>query len=414
MSEQSAVFIQAYILPDKIEALTEMLNKGGNPLWPDSFFPFEKLETVHFARWVIAPKTDKFKASLIYSGNVDGSQDQHLHDLVKIFPEALDAILAHCEDYPASSQQTDASRLAYLKKHAFKSPTFYVGAPNRTVGQIRNEEKLHLAVKNFVRENRSQWRTGREAYHDIQRFLENDPQWDWARNNFQSPKKKPFKMLLLVLLIIALLPILIVAILAIFLFYELPSKSFGKTINEISVDKMAKLQEHEDIIYQNQLSQVFETKTGLRRLMLRFILWVTNYGAKNWFVKGQLFGTPTIHFARWVFIDGGKRFVFFSNFDGTYDGYLSDFVDNNGWGLNAIYGAAKGYPKTFFMVGGGSYKFQEFLGWGRETQVATPIWYSAYPWSGLPQIINKSELRVSLFSKEDPNDEEIDKMLHRI
>ncbi|GAB5417080.1 MAG: hypothetical protein Crog4KO_19460 [Crocinitomicaceae bacterium] len=414
MKKQSAVFLQAYIQPDKIEALTELLNTGGNPLWPDSFFPFEKLETVHFARWIIAPKTNKFKASLIYSGNVDGSAEQHLEDLSKQFSEALDAILSHCEGYPKKEGITASSRLAYLQKHSFKTPTFYVGAPNRTVSQIRNEAKLHKAVKNYVRENRSEWRTGREAYHDIQRFLEADPQWDWARNKYELPKKKPLKMLLAVLLILVLLPFLMVLVLLIFLFYELPSKSTAKTINEISVEKMAKLQEHEDIIYQNQLSQVFETKSGLRKLMLHLLLWVTNYGAKNWFVKGQLFGTPTIHFARWVFIDGGKRFVFFSNFDGTYDGYLSDFVDNNGWGLNAIYGAAKGYPKTFFVFGGGSYRFLKFLGWGRQTQVATPIWYSAYPWSSLPQIINKSELRVALFSDDDPSDEEIDKLLHRI
>lgn len=99
---------------------------------------------------------------------------------------------------------------------------------------------------------------------------------------------------------------------------------------------------------------------------------------------------------------------------GTYDGYLGDFVDNNGWGLNAIYGAAKGYPKTYFVFGGGSYKFLEFMGWGRETQVTTPIWYSAYPWSSLPQIIIKSELRVALFSKDDRDDEDIDTLLHRI
>lgn len=413
MSKQSAVFLQAYIVPEKMEALTKLLHTGGNPLWPDSFFPFEKLETVHFARWIIAPKTDRFKASLIYSGNVDGPVEQHLQDLVQMFPKALDAIFSHCEGY-SSEGITDASRLMYLKQHSFKTPTFYVGAPNRSVTQIRNEAKLHDAVKEYVRENRSEWRTGREAYHDIQRFLADDPQWDWARNGYQLPKKKPLKMILAVLLIVTLLPLLLVLVLLIFLFYELPSKPFNKTINEISVEKMEALQKNEDIIYQNQLSQVFETKTGLRKLLLHFILWVTNYGAKNWFVKGELFGTPTIHFARWVFIDGGKRFVFFSNFDGTYDGYLGDFVDNNGWGLNAIYGAAKGYPKTYFVFGGGSYRILKFLGWGRQTQVPTPIWYSAYPWSSLPQIINKSELRYALFTKEDPSDEEIDTMLHRI
>jgi len=413
MSTQSAVLLQVYIQPGKEDDLAALLHKGGNPLWPDSFFPFEKLETVHFARWIIAPKTDKFQASLIYSGNVDGSVAQHLIDLAKMFPDSLDSILSYCVGYPEESNRNDQSRLSYLKQHSKKTPTFYVGAPNRSVTQIRDEAKLHDAVKTFVRENRSEWRTGREAYHAIQRFLE-DPQWDWARDGYQLPKQRPLKMILAIVLIVALLPLLILAIIGIFFFYELPSKPFCKTVDEISVEKMAQLKNNEDIIYQNQLSQVFETKGGLRKIMLHLLLWVTNYGARNWFVKGQLFGTPTIHFARWVFIDGGKRFVFFSNFDGTYEGYLGDFVDNNGWGLNAIYGAAKGYPRTYFLFAGGSYKIQEFMGWGRETQVTTPIWYSAYPWSSLTQIVNKSELRAGLFSEKDLSDKEIDQLLHRI
>lgn len=414
MNTQSAVFLQAYIKPGQEEALSEILHKGGNPLWNGSFFPFEKLETVHFARWVIAPKTDQFKASVIYSGNVDGSSEQHLEDLANMFPEALDQIFSHCEEYPDESDRNAGTRLAYAKARSQKTPTFYVGAPNRTVSQIRNEKKLHLAIKEFVRENRTEWKSGKEAFTAIQEFLKDDPQWDWARNGYQLPKKRPFKMILAILLILVLLPLIILMVLGIFLFYELPSKPPGTTINEISPEKMAKLQMHEDIIYQNQLSQVFETKGGLRKIMLHFLLWVTNYAAKNWFVEGQLFGTPTIHFARWVFIDEGKRFVFFSNFDGTYDGYLGDFVDNNGWGLNAIYGAAKGYPKTYFIFGGGSYKFLQFLGWGRQTQVSTPIWYSAYPWSSLPQIVNKSKLRTALFTDKNLTEEEIDQLLHRI
>ena len=143
-------------------------------------------------------------------------------------------------------------------------------------------------------------------------------------------------------------------------------------------------------------------------------MWATSYAARSWFVEGQLMGTPTIHFARWVLIDGGNRFVFFSNFDGSFDEYLGDFVDNNGWGLNAIYGAAKGYPRTFFMFGGGSYKIQEFMGWGRLTQVPTPIWYSAYPWYGLQQIVDKSKLRTELFNSGELNDQEIKTMLSRI
>lgn len=221
-------------------------------------------------------------------------------------------------------------------------------------------------------------------------------------------------MILFILLVVLMLPLLILAVLGIHFFYERREKPLGLTINQLPIETIQSLKSQEDIIYQNQLSQVFETKGGLRKLMLKALLAGTNFAAKNWFVEGQLMGTPTIHFARWAFIDDGKRFVFFSNFDGSFDGYLGDFVDNNGWGLNAIYGAAKGYPTTRFMFGGGSYNIQQFLGWGRYTQVPSQMWYSAYPWSSLQQVIRRSELSASLFSDKELSEEEMKETLRNI
>lgn len=413
MTNQSAVFLQAYILPEKLEEITSLLNTGGNPTKQGDFFDFGKLKTVHFALWIIAPATDKFKASLIYSGNVDGSVKSHLNDLNQFFNEELHALFRCCEGYTDSDAFSSEVIQDFLEKHAQKTPTFYVGAPNRSVEQILKEAALHDEVRDFVKENKGQWQTRQEAMKAIKEFL-SDARFDWARETPGKPQKNGFKMILFLLLLVLLLPFILLGVVGIFLFCEWREKSLGTLIDQVSLEDMKKLKSQEDIIYQNQLSQVFETKPGLRKVMLRFFLWATNFSAKHWFVEGSLMGTPTIHFARWVFIDGGKRFVFFSNFDGSYNGYLGDFVDNNGWGLNAIYGAAVGYPKTYFMFGGGSYKILEFMGWGRLTQVPTPIWYSAYPWYGLQQIISKSHLRIELFDETPKSDEELRQMLKRI
>ncbi len=414
MTRQNAVSLQIPIIPNQIQAITKLLNTGGNPSTENSFFSFEKLPSVHFARWIIAPKTQDFKASLIYAANIDGTEKEHLADLVKTLANELDQIFSYCEGYPNESSRDDVSRLFYLKRHVIKTPGFYVGAPNRSVQQIHQEAKLHGAIRDFTKVNGTDWSSKKEAYTAIKNHFSNDPQWDWAQKKYSLPKKQYFKSILLVLILILILPLLLIFIVLIHFFYELSSKPFGKTQNQIPLDHLAVLKNQEDIIYQNQLSQVFETKGGLRKIGLKFFLWATSYAARTWFVEGQLMGTPTIHFARWILIDGGNRFVFFSNFDGSFAEYLGDFVDNNGWGLNAIYGAAKGYPKTFFMFGGGSYKILEFMGWGRLTQVPTPIWYSAYPWYGLQQIIDKSKLRVELFNSGELNNAQIKTMLSRI
>ena len=413
MDNQSAVFLQVYVLPEKLKELTTLLNSGGNPVKPGGFFDFGKLNTVHFARWIIAPPTPKFKASLIYSGNVDGSIDDHLKDLARLFPLELQSIFKLCEGFDSSKNQTEQYLFNFLKKHFQKTPTFYIGAPNRSVDQILKEAELHDDIRSFVKKNQTTWKSIKEAEEEIKKHL-SSPKFDWARQPGGKPKKNGFKMILFLVLLLVLLPFILLGVLGIFLFYEWREKSFDKSIDQVSLEELKELKSQEDIIFQNQLSQVFETKSGLRKVMLKFMLWATNFAAKHWFVDGDLMGTPTIHFARWVFIDNGKRFVFFSNFDGSYDGYLGDFVDNNGWGLNAIYSAAQGYPKTRFMFSGGSYKISEFMGWGRLTQVPTPIWYSAYPWYGLQQIVSKSHLRNELFDTNPKSDEQIKQMLKRI
>lgn len=413
-TRQNPVSIQIPLIPDQVAAVTDLLNRGGNPMLDTAFFPLGNIPTVHFARWIVVPAKDKLPASLVYAGNVDGTPQQHLADLANILTNDLDAILAHCVGYPNKDLRTTDSRIAYLQQHLVKTQGFYVGAPNRSVTQIHQEAKLHNAVRDYVKSKNGAWKTTSEAFTDIKKHVTSDPQWDWAKNGYHLPKKNYFKTILLVLLLLVLLPVLIVFILCIHFFYELRAKPFGKNQNEIPLQHLADLKSQEDIIYQNQLSQVFDTKTGLRRIGLRFFLWATSFAARNWFVEGQLMGTPTIHFARWVLIDGGKRFVFFSNFDGSFDEYLGDFVDNNGWGLNTIYGAAKGYPRTFFMFGKGSYKILEFMGWGRITQVPTQIWYSAYPWYGLQQIVSKSKLRTALFNGAVTSETEKETLLNNI
>ncbi len=414
MTRQNPVSLQIPVLADQIEAVTALLNRGENPSQGGGFFPLDKIPSVHFARWIVIPATKNIEASLVYAANIDGSPEKHLEDIVDNLAEDLDQILTYCKGYPSGDELTRETRLVYVKKHLLFTQGFYTGAPNRSVQQIKNEARLYKAVKGFVKENKGKWTTAKEASTSIKEFLANDPQWDWARKPYSLPKVNYVKLILLVLLLLLLLPLLLVFVVLIHFFYELRAKPFGKTQNQIPSAHLTALKNQEDIIYQNQLSQVFELKGGLRKLGLKFFLWATSYGARHIFVKGQLMGTPTIHFARWVIIDGGKRFVFFSNFDGSFDEYLGDFVDNNGWGLNLIYGAAKGYPRTFFMVGRGSYRIAEFMGWGRLTQVPTPIWYSAYPWDGLQQIVDRSKLRTELFNSGELTDAKTKEMLRRI
>jgi hypothetical protein len=421
MAKQNAVSLEIPVLPEQVDALTEVLNSNGNPasITADSVFPFHTLPEVHFARWIIAPATttkkgDKLGATLVYAANVDGKAEQHLQSIVERIPQGLDKILSNCVGYPEGTNRDIQSRMAYLTKYKKRTQGFYVGAANRTVDQIRKEADLHSAIRTFVKANQGKWKTQQEAHVAIKEMLAGDPQWDWARAKYKLPGINWPSAIGLGLFMLVLLPLVILWIIAIRVFYESRAEPYGKNVNQVSATKMSSMKAQEDIIYQNQLSQVFETKGGLRKLGLHFWLFSTTWAARAVFVKGVLMGTPTIHFARWMLINNGKRFVFFSNFDGPYDMYLGDFVDNNGWGLNAIYGAAEGYPQTKWVFGGGSYKMGEFMGWGRICQVHSQSWYSAYPWLGQQQIVERSKLRSALFNEGALSDKEVKEMLERI
>ena len=108
-------------------------------------------------------------------------------------------------------------------------------------------------------------------------------------------------------------------------------------------------------------------------------------------------GIPTIHFARWVLFDDNKRVLFFSNFDGSWQQYLGDFIDQSGWGLTGIFSNTKVFPKTKFLLTGGAYDEEHFLAWSRDSELPTQIWYSAYPSLSIKNVNNNSRIRSKLF-----------------
>ncbi len=419
MSTQNPVTLQIPILPDREKDLDRLLTSFGNPAGSQSTFPFEKFENVHFARWFLVPATvikgEKVQPSVMYTANIDGSATDHLNAMADQIPEVLDRILNHCVGYPDKGSRTPQSRISFLDTHRISTQAFYIGAPKRTVQQIHQEAALQSAVRTFFDgEEGAAVHSPRAALDAVRKWLASDNKWDWATKPFRLPGIKWARAILLgIVVLVVLIPVAILIVLIHFL-YENKLQPLGLDINQLDPERLQKLKDQEDIIYQNQLTQVFEMKPGLRKIFLRFILWFTNELANTVEVKGNLLGTPTIHFARWVIIDQGRRFIFVSNFDGSYDEYLGDFIDNGGWGLNAIYSNSKGYPRTKFIFWKGSYLIGQFLAWGRFYQVPTQTWYSAYPDFGLPQIISRSKLRVGLFSRKNLDSSEIADVLRRI
>jgi len=133
-----------------------------------------------------------------------------------------------------------------------------------------------------------------------------------------------------------------------------------------------------------------------RRALLRAVLLVIDYLAKNYFVHGKLDAISSIHFAHWYLIDGGKRLAFVSNFDSSWESYLGDFIDQESSGLTAIWSNSVGYPRTEFLVRAGSRAGEHFKAWARHIQVPTQVWYSAYPALSVLNINDNTLIRRGL------------------
>jgi hypothetical protein len=107
-------------------------------------------------------------------------------------------------------------------------------------------------------------------------------------------------------------------------------------------------------------------------------LWLIEWTARHLYTKGRLARVRTIHFARWVFLDGNKRILFCSIYDGSLDSYMDDFINKVGFGLNVVFSNGIGYPSTRWLLCDGSQDEQKFKYFLRRHQLPTQVWYDAY------------------------------------
>ena len=146
-----------------------------------------------------------------------------------------------------------------------------------------------------------------------------------------------------------------------------------------SAAAVSEIMARENRCAQNHLAAVSTMKPGmLRRLLLRVVLWFIGVSTR-FFRPGTLQGIGTIHFARWILLPGTDKLLFFSNYGGSWESYLEDFILRAHEGLTGVWSNTEGFPKTENLAFGGAEHGDEFKSWGRRQQHPTRFWYSAYP-----------------------------------
>jgi len=413
MIKQHPLIILSPVKKDKLEILDNRLTVIRENLQRGTETEFKKVSTLHYGRWVILSR-DSFRdepavpvsTRLIFSTNFDGDKEEHLTQLATQLTKYIDDIYECCEDYPEFAARTIENRKNYLKKYSIKTSAFFNGAPGRSVPQINQEASLRDHIWNYI--NTSKWNgetTATEIHRAIRNEVDSKPEFEWSKQKAAVQGIKWLNLIAYGLLLIAAIPLIIIFVLYLFLFHELWNKKQTLTLSELDDKKVNKLKEVEDLFPQNQFTQVAVLKPNfIRRLNFRIWMLRTSVLANNVFVYGRLLNIPTIHFARWVLFDNNRHVLFFSNFDGNWQQYLGDFIDQSGWGLTGIFSNTVNFPKTRFMVTGGAYDEEHFLAWSRSTQVPTQVWYCPYPHLSIKNINNNTKIRNEL--RMDLNEEQ--------
>src|SRR5215471_13543165 len=380
----------------ELRGLLDSMNDTLGSVNPNNpLIPFAQFDTLHFARFVILDDQTvgdlriygfpvrHHPLYLAFLADIDGEEEVFLNELVRRAPDGLRAIFSCCHGFAS-----DTDLMSWIKLLRCPASAAYVNTRGRTVRRIREEAALQDAIESHLASQASSFESlpPRKIHALLKRFVEAEKSAGRLTLSGEEPTpvgwqiRKILHLLGMPLLLLLISPLLIL----IAPFYLFQLRRLENTDPEPYIidddDHFNALAESEDHDVTNPYSALGTLKPGLLRLMtLRGVLLVIDYATRHITQAGRLGRVRTIHFARWVLIGGTERLGFFSNYDGGNESYMDDFINKLGFGLNVFTSNGIGYPRTDWLLQGGSADERRFKEFQRRHTVPTQVWYKAYP-----------------------------------
>ncbi len=427
MTPQSTFMICATVRDGQIKKLRTLLsfmNKAVGHVNPDNkLLPFGRFDRLHFARFTIieAKTADEIKAfgvtprpwqpTLAFLGDCDGDRDSFLAELVAHAEPGLTKIFSFCVGFPDVNSE---GLLAWMKAHNVEPKANYVNWIGRTVRQVYEEAALHRSlsaclqqiVDEVGRENTRALRQKLLSHVEMEKHagrltltLPEPTSWAWEIRDQLHKIGIPLILLFLTPLFLVIAPFFFIRL-------RMLECSDPELVIRPDYKYIQTLSMQEDWDVSNQYNVFGDVKPGLFRLLtFNFILLLTDYIARHVYNHGFLARIRTIHFARWVFMDNNRRAFFASNYDGSHESYMDDFINKAGWGLNLTFSHAVGYPTTTWLIKEGAEREQAFKYTQRRHQLPTEVWYKAYPDLTATDLARNSRIRqgVEIRQTSDAN-----------
>jgi hypothetical protein len=354
------------------------------------------LSGVHPRIAVVPADTDQrgrpLPANLVYLADLDVSPEAHLAELARGAGEGVDRVFGHCEGYP-SGAPGKRERLEWLRSRVARAPATYVNTPGRTREQIVREAELREAVSDFLdRRPDLRDRHPRAVRDAIRKFVGGEPGlWALNRRRRLAAAVRSGRTSR-----VALRPDRAAVRARVSAVYALLLRRHeGDPAPHNRADRrFARLRRWRPA--DNPSPQSGQVAGAVQKVTINH-LYLLN-AVRALLKPGDLVGVKTIHFARWLFLNDRRQVLFASNYDGSLESYMDDFIDKISWGLNLVFTNGIGYPRTRWLIKDGCRDELAFKDYLRLHQVPTLVWHSAYGRLSTANVAANERLRKGLHS----------------
>jgi hypothetical protein len=413
--KQSIFTFIAKVNPQREAELKAYLAQIRSNLARDPDLPFASLPMLHFSGLVLFPD-HTYGTYLVFENNVDGTPQAYLDALLDVAAPALHRIYGMCLEY-AGGDYDRATLRSFLLERLTLPDAGYIGNVGRSVQRTKAEAELRRGLETQLDTlvKGGAIASPQEYYTALRDFARGSFGWALKAERRIGRLDLLMRWALLGALAFALFvlwpvagPLLLLFVIVLRL-HEISDKIDIPPSDPAHVLALAA---NEDNIVQNHMASLcYVTPSRFRLFSIRLVLFLTKLIGRV-SIYGKLSGLNSLHFAHWVVIDNGRRLLFLTNYDGSWENYLDDFIDKAAIGLTAIWSNTLNFPRTHFLVLGGARDERKFKAIARQTQVLTDVWYSAYPNLTVPTIDNNSAIRDGLATP--PGGDAVETWLQRL
>lgn len=385
------------LLKERIRAL----EKQEDP----TFTRLQQIEHLHFMSMQVFDDRH-FDSLLVFENNFDGLTDEYWRSVERIIGPELRSIFActkpaletnWCSLFKPGSKE---SLIPFLKHFSQLPSASHIGATGMVVDRIKRERDLCQKLDAYLQTQAVAVRgqSPQQVHSELRQWAL--PRFDWLQHRevrrtagewaqcLLAAFGPPAALLVLLLVLRKSFPMLakllvggsivsLVALIAVI--RHLEKTDYVQENPQLDANQLAMFAKLEDQIVQNHLASMVLVKPGVARsIVMRSSLEILKRFVAVFASDGYLGSMRTIHFAHWTLVGNGGRLLFLSNFDGSWQSYLDDFVDKAHRGLTLAWANCVGFPRTSWLVNEGASHGHDFKAWARQSQTETLLWFSAY------------------------------------